>query len=88
MDPTTEKLVREEIEPGKFRNLNDLIGVALKHFLMAREPGEEYTQQEIHSPHGAVKLSSTNSLSKTRLLAGFIDRTAVPRPICTVAWDG
>jgi Arc/MetJ-type ribon-helix-helix transcriptional regulator len=47
LDPGTEKLVQKEIESGRFRNPNDLIGVALKHFLIARELGEEYTQQEI-----------------------------------------
>ena len=47
LDPTTEKLVQKEIESGRFQNPDDLIGVALKHFLIARELGEEYTQQEI-----------------------------------------
>jgi antitoxin ParD1/3/4 len=47
LDPGTEKLVQEEIDSGRFRDPNELIGTALKHFLIARELGEEYTQQEI-----------------------------------------
>lgn len=47
LDPKTEKLVQREIESGRFQDPNDLIGVALRHFLIARELGEEYTQQEI-----------------------------------------
>lgn len=47
LDRGTEELIQKEIESGRFHDPNDLIGVALKHFLIARELGEEYTQQEI-----------------------------------------
>jgi Arc/MetJ-type ribon-helix-helix transcriptional regulator len=47
LDPETEKLVQEELQSGRFKNAAALIGTALKHFLIAREFGEEYTRQEI-----------------------------------------
>ncbi len=47
LDPETEKLVQEELQSGRFKNPAALIGAALKHFLIAREFGEEYTRQEI-----------------------------------------
>jgi len=47
LDSETEKLVEEEVRSGKFRDATALVGAAVKHFLIARELGEEYTRQEI-----------------------------------------
>ena len=47
LDSETEKLVEEEVRSGKFQDATALVGAAVKHFLIARELGEEYTRQEI-----------------------------------------
>ncbi len=47
LDSETERLVEEEIRSGKFQDATALVGAAVKHFLIAREFGEEYTRQEI-----------------------------------------
>jgi len=47
LDSETEKLVEQEIRSGKFQDATALVGAAVKHFLIAREFGEEYTRQEI-----------------------------------------
>ena len=47
LDPETEKLIQKELESGRFQDATALLGIALKHFLIAREFGEEYTRQEI-----------------------------------------
>lgn len=52
LDPETERLVQEEIQSGRFRDATALIGTALKHFLIAREFGEEYTRPEIEKKVG------------------------------------
>ncbi|HZV88531.1 MAG TPA: hypothetical protein VFF95_13360 [Candidatus Binatus sp.] len=47
LDAETEKLVRKEIETGRFADAGELVGTALQHYLIAREFGEEYTRAEI-----------------------------------------
>jgi predicted transcriptional regulator len=49
LDPETEKLVQAELKAGRFQDATALIGTALKHFLIAREFGEEYTPEEIEA---------------------------------------
>lgn len=47
LDAETEKLVKQEIETGRFPDASALVGTALQHYLIAREFGEEYTREEI-----------------------------------------
>lgn len=47
LDAETEKLVKKEIETGRFADASALVGTALQHYLIAREFGEEYTHAEI-----------------------------------------
>jgi Arc/MetJ-type ribon-helix-helix transcriptional regulator len=47
LDAETEKLVKQEIETGRFPDAAALVGTALQHYLIAREFGEEYTREEI-----------------------------------------
>jgi predicted transcriptional regulator len=47
LDAETEKVVQKEIETGRFPDPATLVGVALQHYLIAREFGEEYTREEI-----------------------------------------
>lgn len=47
LDGKTEKLVQKEIEAGRFPDAGSLVGVAVEHYLIAREFGEEYTREEI-----------------------------------------
>ena len=49
LDPETERLVQAELQSGRFQDASALIGTALKHFLIAREFGEEYTREEIEA---------------------------------------
>jgi len=49
LDPETEKLVQAELQSGRFQDAAALIGTALKHFLIAREFGEEYTRDEVEA---------------------------------------
>ena len=41
LDQETEKLVQQEIAAGRFADASSLLSVAVKHFLIAREFGEE-----------------------------------------------
>jgi hypothetical protein len=43
------KLVQSELQAGRFQDATALIGTALKHFLIAREFGEEYTREQIET---------------------------------------
>jgi Arc/MetJ-type ribon-helix-helix transcriptional regulator len=52
LDTETEKLVQKEIETGRFPNAAALVGVALQHYFIAREFGEEYTREEIDEKIG------------------------------------
>jgi len=47
LDHETEKLIQAEIDSGRFPDATSLVGAALRHYLIAREFGEEYTRQEI-----------------------------------------
>jgi antitoxin ParD1/3/4 len=47
LDPETEKLVKKELDTGRFSDATALVGTALQHYLIAREFGEEYTREEI-----------------------------------------
>lgn len=47
LDAETEKLVQKEMETGRFADPATLVGVALQHYFIAREFGEEYTREEI-----------------------------------------
>jgi antitoxin ParD1/3/4 len=47
LDAETEKLVQKEMETGRFPDPATLVGVALQHYFIAREFGEEYTREEI-----------------------------------------
>ncbi len=49
LDPETEKLVQAELQAGRFQDATALIGTALKHYLIARDFGEEYTREEIET---------------------------------------
>ena len=47
LDPESEKLVRQELQAGRFPDASALVKIALRHFLIAREFGEEYTREQI-----------------------------------------
>jgi hypothetical protein len=49
LDAETEKLVQAELQTGRFQDATTLMSTALKHFLIAREFGEEYTREEIET---------------------------------------
>jgi hypothetical protein len=52
LDAETEKLVQKEMETGRFPDPATLVGVALQHYFIAREFGEEYTREEIDEKIG------------------------------------
>lgn len=47
LDKETQDLIRKELQAGRFPNASALVGAAVKHYIIARELGEEYTPQEI-----------------------------------------
>jgi len=49
VDVETEKLILEALQTGRYADAEVLVGLALKHYLIAREFGEEYTREEIEA---------------------------------------
>ena len=47
LDQETERVIAAEIEAGRSANADEFIRRAIRHFLIAREFGEEYTIEEI-----------------------------------------
>ena len=47
LDAETEKLVKKELDKGRFSDASTLVTTALQHYFIAREFGEEYTREEI-----------------------------------------
>jgi Arc/MetJ-type ribon-helix-helix transcriptional regulator len=47
LDAKTEKLVQEELDTGRFPDASALVSIALQHYFIAREFGEEYSREEI-----------------------------------------
>jgi hypothetical protein len=64
LEGETEKLVQKEIETGRFPDPATLVGVAVQHYLIAREFGEEYTREEIETKiaRGLAQLESGQSV--------------------------
>ncbi len=71
LDRETEKLVQSEIASGRFQTADALIRTALKHFLIARELGEEYTAQEIEEKiaNGMAQLDRGESVDGEEFFA-------------------
>ncbi|MBI1785986.1 MAG: type II toxin-antitoxin system ParD family antitoxin [Acidobacteria bacterium] len=49
LDPDTERLIVNELQTGRSQRAEEFIRRAVKHFLIARELGEEYTPEEIEA---------------------------------------
>ena len=49
LDPETERLIAKEVQSGRSPSANEFISRAVKHFVIARELGEEYTPEEIEA---------------------------------------
>lgn len=47
LDAEIEKLVKKELDTGRFPDASALVTTALRHYFIAREFGEEYTREEI-----------------------------------------
>jgi Arc/MetJ-type ribon-helix-helix transcriptional regulator len=47
LDEEIEKLITDEVQNGRSGSAKEFISRAVKHFVMARELGEEYTRAEI-----------------------------------------
>ncbi len=64
LDTETEKLVQQELQAGRFPDASALVSIALKHFLIAREFGEEYTREQIEQKiaRGLAQLQDGKSL--------------------------
>src|SRR2546428_6029393 len=45
LDPETEKLLQHELDAGRFPDAAALLSVALKHFLIAKQFGDEEAQR-------------------------------------------
>ena len=49
LDQETERVIVEEVQAGRFRDAGEFIGRAVKHFVITRQLGEEYTPEEIEA---------------------------------------
>ena len=49
LDPEIERLIAKEVQSGRSPSANEFISRAVKHFVIARELGEEYTTEEIEA---------------------------------------
>jgi antitoxin ParD1/3/4 len=47
LDQDTEQLIAEELKAGRCHSAQEFISRAVKHFVISRELGEEYTLEEI-----------------------------------------
>ena len=47
LDGEIERLIAEEIQTGRSGSAKEFVSRAVKHFVIARELGEEYTPEEI-----------------------------------------
>jgi hypothetical protein len=72
-DPDTEKLIEKELGAGRFPDASSLVGVALKHFLIARELGEEYTRDQIDAAvdRGLAQLAAGEGLDGEAFFDGL-----------------
>ncbi|HMD31906.1 MAG TPA: hypothetical protein VKG84_08340 [Candidatus Acidoferrales bacterium] len=79
-DPDTEKLIEKELEEGRFPDASSLVGVALKHFLIARELGEEYTREQIGAKvdRGLAELEAGEGLDGEAFFEGLRRREKAP----------
>jgi len=49
LGPEIERLIAKEVQSGRSPSANEFISRAVKHFVIARELGEEYTLEEIEA---------------------------------------
>ena len=47
LDQDTERLIAEELKAGRCHSAQEFISRAVKHFVISRELGEEYTLEKI-----------------------------------------
>ena len=47
LDGEIERLIAEEIQTGRSGSAKEFVSRAVKHFVIARELGEEYTPEEV-----------------------------------------
>ena len=52
LDKEIEQLIAEEVQTGRSGSAKEFIGRAVKHFVIARELGEEYTSEEVEEKIG------------------------------------
>jgi antitoxin ParD1/3/4 len=82
LDPETEKLIQNELQAGRFPDAAALVEVALKHFLIAREFGEEYTRDQIDQKVacGLAQLDAGEGLDGEKFFEDLRQRGLNPQP--------
>ncbi len=82
LDAKTEKLVQKELETGRFSDATSLVGIALQHYLIAREFGEEYTREEIDRKiaRGLAQLEEKKGLDGEEFFERLRRRGENPQP--------
>jgi Arc/MetJ-type ribon-helix-helix transcriptional regulator len=82
LDPETEKLIQKELQAGRFPDAAALVEVALKHFLIAREFGEEYTRDQIDQKvaRGLAQLAAGEGLDGEKFFEDLRQRGANSEP--------
>jgi Arc/MetJ-type ribon-helix-helix transcriptional regulator len=79
LDQETERLITEEIQNGGSQNARDFIRRAIKHFVIARELGEEYTPDEIEAKiaRGITSLENGEGVDGEQFLDSLEDELDV-----------
>jgi antitoxin ParD1/3/4 len=80
LDSETERLIREELQAGRFSDASALVGAALKHFFIARELGEEYTREEIERKiaRGIAQLDAGEGIDGEKFFEDLPQRGRIP----------
>ena len=82
LDSETERLIRKELQAGRFSDASALVGAAMKHFVIAREFAEEYTREEIESiiACGIAQLDAGQGLDGDKFFEDFPRRGTNVQP--------
>lgn len=81
LDSKSEKLVEKELQTGRYTDASALLGIALRHYVIAREFGEEYTREEIDAKiaRGLAQLEEGKGIDGEEFFESLRRRNANPQ---------
>jgi hypothetical protein len=73
LKPELEKLVEDEVKSGRSTDPNEFLHKAVYHYVLARDPGEEYTPEEIDRmiAEGLEDIEHGNTVEGEEAFASF-----------------